>query len=374
MAKRFPLHQARGLINRHGRAATCWQLLNPGLARWYTPDDRGVVGYRVHRSVCVVAGEPVCAPERLATVGRDFERFAAAAGRRVCYLAAEYPMVEAMAAFTGYTVVPIGAQPVWRPGRLAAVFRETAALRYQLNRARHKGLSVVEWPIDRSAHPGLHRCLEAWLGAKALPALGFMTDPYLLYHMAGRRLWVAECKRMIVGYAILSPVPARRGWLVEQIVRGRQAPNGTAESLVSAAAQTLAAENSRFITLGAAPLSRRGPRLGREHPLWLRAVMAWMRAHGTRFYNFRGLERFKAKFRPKRWEPVYAVATEARIRPATLYAVLAAFTTRSPLVETLQALGRGLEVEIENMSEGLLKKIKRPGRRRDGTSSTTPRN
>ncbi len=365
MPDAIPPRRARDLVNRFGRAATCWQVLNPELSLWYTPDGRSVVGYKTQGKVQVVAGEPVCAAEDLAAVCRAFARDAAASGGRVCYVGAERPMVQALNAIAGHTVFPIGAQPVWRPEVLAAVFRETAELRDQLSRARHKGLTVEEWPVDRSDHPGLHRCLEDWLGAKTLPALGFMTDPYLLSRMTGRRLWVAEQGGLPVGYAVLSPVPARSGWLVEQVVRGRKAPNGTAESMVSTAARALARERGRFITLGAAPLSRRGPRPGREHPLWLRAATAWMRAHGTRFYNFRGLERFKAKFRPQQWEPVYAGANEARIRPTTLYAVLAAFTTQSPLATILSALGNAFWVEMQFLSRGLPAMLRTSDRRRD---------
>ncbi len=298
----------------------------------------------------MAVGEPACTPERLVSLCRAFAQDAARNGQRVCYLAAERTLVKTLADAGGHSAVPIGAQPVWHPAALDVVFRKTANLRYQLNRARNKGLSVAEWPVDRSANPGLKRCLREWLEEKPLPALGFMTDPFLLQRMDGRRLWVAEKDGVTAGYTVLSPVPARKGWLVEQIVRGRNAPNGTAELLVAAAAHAVDAEKSRFITLGTAPLSRRGPRLSKAHPLWLRAVTAWLRAHGTRFYNFRGLEHFKANFKPQKWEPVYAVATEPRIRPATLYAVLGAFTAHSPLITLMHALGNGLAAEMKRLS------------------------
>ena len=124
------------------------------------------------------------------------------------------------------------------------------------------------------------------------------------------------------------------------------APNGTAESLVAAAARDVAADGSRLITLGAAPLSRRGTQLTKRPPWWFRTIAGWMRAHGTRFYNFRGLEHFKAKFRPQAWETVFAVAAEANIRPATLYAVMGVFTGRSPLAAVGLAIARGLVDEV----------------------------
>ena len=44
-------------------------------------------------------------------------------------------------------------------------------------------------------------------------------------------------------------------------------------------------------------------------------AVAYQIAHGRRFYNFRGLEAFKASLEPMRWEPVYAIAPAGRITP-----------------------------------------------------------
>ena len=341
--------RARRLILDFGRAATCWQILHPDLSLWFSAGGDGVIGFVTYRQVRVVAGEPVCEVARLAAICREFEQAAAAAGERVCYLAAERPLVERLGRGHRRVVVPIGAQPIWHPKALADGFKTDASLRYQLNRARNKGLAVSEWTDTCDDHPRLRKCLDAWLEQKALPALGFMTDPYLLSQLESRRIWVAEKEGMPLGYTVLAPVPARKGWLAEQIVRCEGAPNGTAESLVAAAALSVAGDGSQFITLGTSPLSRRGERMSYRHPVWLRLTTGWMRAHGARFYNFRGLEHFKAKFRPQAWEPVYAVAAESRLRMRTLYAVMGAFTGRSPIVAGMQALGGGLRSELKNL-------------------------
>jgi phosphatidylglycerol lysyltransferase len=343
------LIRARRLVLQYGRNATCWQILHPEWSRWFAPAGDGVVGFVTSRRVRVVAGEPVCSTENLAPICKAFEQDAARTGERVCYLAAERPLVDRLERHGRHVTVPIGAQPVWSPAGLETGFQRSASLRYQCRRARNKGLVVSEWPSAAGDLSGLECCLKSWLKGKAMPALAFMTDPHLLTRLDSRRLWVAERGGITVGYTVLSPVPARQGWLVEQIVRCDGAPNGTAENLVAAAARAVAATGSRFITLGTSPLSRRGGRLSRQHPLWLRVVTGWMRAHGTRFYNFRGLEHFKAKFQPQAWEPVFAVAAEPRLRPATLYAVLEAFTRRSLLLAGLQAVGAGLSKEIRNL-------------------------
>lgn len=134
MPETTSLERARGLILEHGRAATCWQILHPALSLWFSNGGDGVVGYVTYRRVRVAAGEPVCAPERLAAVGREFAQDAARSGERVCYLAAEDPMVKQLVPADRHAVAPIGAQPVWHPERLAGVFQKAVLYKAQVTR------------------------------------------------------------------------------------------------------------------------------------------------------------------------------------------------------------------------------------------------
>ena len=59
-------------------------------------------------------------------------------------------------------------------------------------------------------------------------------------------------------------------------------------------------------------------------------LTAWARAHGNRFYNFRGLEAFRSKMEPHAWETIYAIAAEPQFSPVTLNAVARAFCHGSP--------------------------------------------
>lgn len=158
-------------------------------------------------------------------------------------------------------------------------------------------------------------------------------------------VFVAQRGDEVVGFLVASPISARNGWLIEQIIRGRRAPNGTTELLVDAAWRHLAATGADYVTLGLSPLSRRsGVEAPRQH-LWLRALLAWVRAHSSRFYNFEGLDAYKAKFMPETWEPIYAITNERRIGLGTLYAIAGAFGQTSPVLLVLRALGRALRQE-----------------------------
>jgi phosphatidylglycerol lysyltransferase len=141
-------------------------------------------------------------------------------------------------------------------------------------------------------------------------------------------------------------VPARTGWLVEQIVRGRDAPNGTAELLIDSAMRAIAKSGGRYATLGLSPLSERASVATASPPLWLRLTLRWVRLHGARFYNFIGLDTFKAKFNPEVWEPIYAIAEGPEFRPRDLYAIAGAFSGGAPIRLIARALARAAWKEL----------------------------
>jgi lysylphosphatidylglycerol synthetase-like protein (DUF2156 family) len=87
---------------------------------------------------------------------------------------------------------------------------------------------------------------------------------------------------------------------------------------------------ARYATLGLSPLSEHAGAVGEGQPPWLRLVLHWVRAHGRRFYNFRGLEAFKASAQPMAWEPIFAITPGRRFTPMLLRAIAGAFSAGSP--------------------------------------------
>jgi len=111
------------------------------------------------------------------------------------------------------------------------------------------------------------------------------------------------------------------------------------------AIRTVASEGARYVTMGLVPLSQYGREPGEENPPWLKVLLAWVRAHGRRFYNFGGLESFKAKFDPDYWEAIYAISHEHHFSIHSLYAISAAFTEQPPLLTVASGLGKALRQE-----------------------------
>ena len=353
------LEQARAIVLKYGWNSTSYQILNPGIKRWFAPLNMGVVGFVTANRVRVAAGAPICAGENLEKVAAEFETDAAQNNEKVCYFCAERRLESIYKDSKTHAKFLLGAQPVWQPKNWAEIIKKHKSLRAQVNRARNKNVKVTEWKIEKAhKNPLLVEVLQEWLDSKGLPPLSFLVEPDTLSRLFDRRIFVAECGETVVGFLLLSPIAQRNGWLFEQFIhRPNIAPNGTVEIMIDTAMRTLADEKYDYATLGLAPLSKLAKIEPFENPLWLRILLAWMRKHGQRFYNFDGLDAFKAKLQPEEWEPVFAVSNESRISPRTLYAIASAFSGNAPIRLFIGGLWRAVITEFEWSKEKIKRKF-----------------
>lgn len=350
-SKEEELDLVRRLVASHGFNATAYQILNPGFQRWFDAAGEAVVGYVTHAGYRVVAGSPVAPTERLSAVVEAFEASTREQGLATCYFAADERFARLLERRGPLDRILLGAQPVWQPAAWQQIVATKASLRAQLHRAHNKGVRVERWPVDKAAdHPDLKGCLEAWLGTRGLPPLHFLVEPETLGRLYDRRVFVAlrrvAALEEVVGFLVASPIPARRGWLIEQNIRAPNAPNGTCELLLDAAFRYLDDDGAEYLTLGLSPLSRRADIEATGRHWMLRGLMAWMRAHGRRFYDFDGLDAYKAKFQPQAWEPIFAITGGHRLGVRTLYAIAAAFGQMSPVALVTRALARAVRQEL----------------------------
>ena len=346
------LENVRKLVLDYGWNSTSFQIINPGISHWFSDKKDAVVGFVSAAKVRVVAGAPVCEKARLLEVAEEFENDSAQTREKVCYFCAEARLESIYEHSAKYSKILLGAQPVWKPSEWAKIVSKHKSLRAQINRARNKNVKVSEWNIEKASNnPLLRECLEKWLAAKGLPPLHFLVEPNTLNRLENRRVFVAEIENNVVGFILISLVSRRNGWLFEQFPHVPNSPNGTVELMIDFVMRVLASENFEYATLGLSPLSVRANIKPFQNPFWLRILLAWLRKHGQRFYNFDGLDAFKAKLQPERWEPIFAVANESKISPRTIYAIASVFSGNHPFRLLFGGLWRALKTEIKWLKE-----------------------
>lgn len=284
-------------VLRHGHDAVAFQGLEPGLRAWLDVGPgaraRAAVAYADTGAAWIGAGGPHAPIGERADVAGRFAAAARAAGRRASFFC-----VDDDPRWPGFTRVLLGEQPVWEPASWPAVVRAHRRLREQLRRAKAKGVRVRRVGADelREGAPlrvAVEELSAAWLSSRAMEPMGFLVTLAPFVAAAEHRYFVAERGGQAVAFLSLVPVPARDGWLFEDLLR-HGAPNGTSELLIDAAMRELIVDGARYATTGLAPLTGGVPR-------WMRAIGVVSRP----LYDFRGLRAFKQRLHPTRWERVW---------------------------------------------------------------------
>ncbi len=346
MADRDP-ERARELVMQYGWNATAFQILNPGIDHWFSQATQAVVGYTRRENYLLVAGAPVCRLDDLQVVVNEFEAAALALKCRVCYVCAAGRLHELLGSSPGYSVINMGAEPVWDPHHWPAIVDRHRSLRAQLRRAVNKGVTIEQIdPARGREDPQLQQTLIEWTRSRCLPPLHFLTEPETLQgEVSGRVLLVARRNNAIIAFLVASPVVARNGYLVEQIARTPSAPNGASELLIDFAMRLFLKEDRQYVTLGLVALSQKAG-VEQRNPVWLRVMMSFARSHANRFYNFQGLERFRSKMEPDAWEPIYAISNERHFSPFALYAIGEAFSGIAPWRAIGIGVANGIRAEL----------------------------
>ena len=322
---------ARELVFAHSLNPIAYQILNPGIRHWFSQNKDAVIGYITCNQVRVVAGAPVCSPERIGDVVKEFEADATRMKQKICYFHVGPRFAQVVADSPNHSIAAIGALPFWNPKGWDAILKSVPSLRYQVRRARNKQIAVSEIPAANAAESQeLREIRRQWLSSKHLPPLHFLIEPDLFGQLADRRLFIARRNEQMLAYLLCSPMPNRSGWLFEQWAHDARAPLGTSELLVHAAMSTFADEDYDEITMGLVPLSSAVIAPGEPGPLWLRGLFRFMKATANPLYNFKGLEHYKYKFRPHYSEVAYAVVNDRQFRPINVFAIAHAFAG-SPL-------------------------------------------
>lgn len=283
----------------------------PGALRWSTPEIDGAVIYGEFGRIWLAAGDPLAPSDETAELARQFAAYARSRGR-VAAFAPSSARFARLVSPGDFTAVKIGAAPYfdlpnWNPRGDSA-----KKMRAGVNQARRAGVRVesINGDVgDSIMEEATHLC-SRWLDTRRAPATFtwlVALNPFL--HSEHKRYFAARVDGKLVGFLAASPIPARKGWYIEDVLSDPNAPPGTPTLLVAETLATLKAEGALLATLGTAPLATQGEDdiTTGEHPVAERALRSASTRFGS-FYNFEGLRRFKSKFAPSYWESEYALS------------------------------------------------------------------
>jgi phosphatidylglycerol lysyltransferase len=264
--------------------------------------------------------------EDLSGTALRFVQAARAHGRRACFFGAEALAGE------GLSRLLIGEQPIFRPRDWLPELPRRRRLREQLRRARAKGLQCRELEA-REVRPGaplrreIERLAAAWLSSRHIEPMGFLVALEPFHHPSHHRYFVAQLKDRVVGFLSAVPIAGRDAWLVEDVLRSPDAPNGTSETLLVALMHAL--RDSAHVTLGLTPLS--------GAVTWPLRVARWV---SRPLFDFEGLRAFRERLRPDGWEPVWLVYPKGQPAAVAVVDSLRAFAQGSLVAFAVRSFAR----------------------------------
>ncbi len=320
--------RAKTIIEAHGRSSLARFNLFDDKSYLFTPGG-SVIAYGVSGRVCVALGDPVGTAADAPAAIAYFKTMCETNDWTPAFFQTLPDLLPAYKA-AGFKAFGIGSEAVVNLSEFTLTGKPSKTLRNAVTRLEREGVStqIVYPPHSPALMRELREVSDEWLaeqkGAEKQFSLGWHDEEYL---QDGALAVVRDSSGALVAFAnIISEYQANES-TIDLMRRRTDAPNGVMDLLFVTLFEWAKAQGFRAFNLGLSPLYGVGDAPG--DPAIDRAV-AFLKAHFEQFYSFTGLQRYKAKFRP-RWEPRYIIYTHEAALPGVALAVIKLDNGDAPL-------------------------------------------
>jgi len=269
----------------------------------FAPDDRAFIMYDIEGRSWVAMGDPVGENEdaRRELVWRFREECERAGGWPLFYQVR--PEDLDLYLEVGMSLLKIGEEARVRLETFNLDGKSKKTLRGTVNKLARDGLRMEIVPVEGvpALLPRLKVISDAWLRDKKVREKRFSLGLFDERYLARTPMAVVWQGDEPVAFANVFVTVTKEEASVDLMRHLPDGPSGIMDFLFIEMMVWAKAEGYRWFNLGMAPLS--GLQNRRTAPLWSR-FGAMVFGRGERFYNFRGLHRYKDKFDPE-WEPRY---------------------------------------------------------------------
>jgi phosphatidylglycerol lysyltransferase len=269
----------------------------------FAPDDQAFIMYDIEGRSWVAMGDPVGESEdaRRELVWRFREECEHAGGWPLFYQVR--PEDLDLYLEVGMSLLKIGEEARVRLETFNLDGKSKKTLRGTVNKLARDGLRMEIVPVEGvpALLPRLKVISDAWMRDKKVREKRFSLGLFDERYLARTPMAVVWQGDEPVAFANVFVTTSKEEASVDLMRHLPDGPSGIMDFLFIELMVWAKAEGYRWFNLGMAPLS--GLQNRRTAPLWSR-FGAMVFGRGERFYNFRGLHRYKDKFDPE-WEPRY---------------------------------------------------------------------
>lgn len=373
---RAAVDRVRALIAAHGDSSVSAFTLEDDADHFFSANDRAVIAYRFESDTLLAIGDPIGPAEEIPGLLEDFARYCLDHDWQYAFFQARPDYLPHYRAL-GMRALHIGEDPVLWADRFTLDGGAVAEARRAVRKAEKAGIDVTHhFPDgagnapDPASDPALmsevHAISNEWLAAHHGGEKGFCMGRFEPARLSD--VWLVTARRgdtgRIEAFVTWVPIPARRGWALDLMRRRSDAPAGVMEMIVVRSVEAARARGDAMLSLSlsalasvdgpaAAPASAPGDdgaasdaatppaTSSASAPAEADRARAFLMEHLARYYDFKGLFRWKKKFDPA-FEDRYLVYPGPLALPRVTLALIRA---QSPggLRSYLRAPGRPAE-------------------------------
>lgn len=280
------------LLKQYGSHSQSFSTLQPGMHYFDVPGI-GYIGYMKKWGLNFVLSDPVCAPEHRELILSRFERHVS----NISYIQVSRPVMQILSERFGYYGTQFGAESHVDLSQWSLKGKKKQIIRTALNQAREAGITVQE----RFSDDHTREISDAWIRTRKCKSqeIRFLIRPMDMEYRENERHFYAYQDGKAVGFIYFDPIYERNEIVsyVPNISRANaNFRQGIFYTIMAHAMETFQAEGVPRLDLGLIPLRLSADTEPQESRM-LKSICRKLYERGNRFYNFKGLDFTKSRFR-----------------------------------------------------------------------------
>ena len=302
------------LLREYGASSIAWFALDDDVDYFFSRNERAVIAYRFESDTLLAIGDPVGPAEELGPLLAEFAEFCRRHDWPFAFFQARPELLRVYESL-GWRALHIGEDPVLWTNRFTLEGGAVSQVRRSVRKAEAAGLTVVsslpgEDPFEPGAGPpgfaeDLRAVSDDWLHGRHGGERGFCMGRFDVQRLKDTWLlaaWNPAAER-VEAFTTWVPVPARLGWALDLSRRRHDAVPGSMDLLVVRAVQSARERGDALLSLSLSALAMvEGERHHDAEPAADTASSErsreFLMRHLARFYDFKGLFRWKRRFDP----------------------------------------------------------------------------
>ena len=278
---------------------------------WQAPNQGSILAYLPIGNIILLPLEPLMTRDGFAADWKVFTKEHPAA--LYCFVAVPARFQSTLRKI-GFDGLLIAKEPWIQPLHSIPKGSAGKGVRAARNQAIRAGVTIEYWPGEEVEQDPLKKncileILENWKDQHLIEVDGFLNrvDPFT--HASIRHYFIAfNADRTAAGFLIVTPVGNSKKYFLEDLILAPSAKRGTGELLTTEALEQISTLEGEAASLGVVSLLRmESDSLTHVSPETKKAfsLLLWF---ARRVYPTQGLETYRKRFKPSRWDPLYLSA------------------------------------------------------------------